>query len=279
MLKKFIVAGLAIAVGLGVVAIAFPKILEAVCAWCEDTRRDTDTSASESIKKSKPTAKRLGDIKDRVKALDAKEPELYDSVAKEAVEVEKLEAKVESAGKAVKKQEAVVKSLADALRGDDETTKVSWNGKDWDRKDVTTQLDADLKLLKVKKAELESGQSLLVQNRTTLAKAKEQFGQLRQERNEMLLEIAKMESELASVEASEAGSKIATKDSEYSKLRASMNDIRDEIKVRQAKLDLETEFADGPLHVPSATKPTAKDLIKQADALTGNGDKSVAEDK
>lgn len=272
MCKKFVIALLAVAVGVAAVCL----VNEKVRSWLWMKASQGNDSLSDMIDPDQEIAR----LRFEIKNLEAKEPEMRDKVAKEAVAVDNLGEKLEADSKTVKKLEAEVKELADALPEDGTSKKVSWKGAEWPRKDVETQLAADLKLLKAKKRELETEQGLLAQRKENLAKMKEQRASLKATCMELQTEVAQLESELKSVQMQEANNAVAEGDNGYSKIRADLKTLRDKIKERNIKVQMAAEEGEGPLHAPPAEKPTGLDLRKQAYQELGvNGDKAVAESK
>jgi len=273
MLKKLVIAGLAIAVGLGLVAVAFPTAWDAFCHWCDQQRQNAD--------KSVPLQTRIDVLKKKVKDLEKQDADMYDKVAKEAVEVDNLEARVAADAKVLKEKEAEATALRDGL-GDEAITQVKY-AKDKDplsRDDAETRLRGALKYLKGKKPEVASEQKLLEERKAALAALKEELSSLKTRRNEMETELEQMESELRLAQMQEANSKVASGDSGYSKVHSEMEDLKNDIKVLKKRQELAEEFGDGPRRPAPEKKATGKDLLKQADEVLGSGgDKAVADDK
>jgi phage shock protein A len=274
MLKKMVVAGLAVAVGVAaIVLITSPKWR----SWVGMQFQNAGDNVDDLISPEDEIAR----LKFEIKNLEKQEPELRDQEAKLAVDIDNLEAKVDADAKSVEKLKAEGKSLRDALREDSTATKISWSGKEWPRGSVEKQLDADMNLFEVKKKELENEQGLLAQRKENLAKMKEQRASLKSTCLELQTEVAQLESELKAVKIQEQNNAIAAGDNGVSKVRADLDRLKNKVKVRVKAQEIAAEDADGPLHVkPVEDKPASKDRIKRADALFGDrGDKAVAEDK
>jgi DNA repair exonuclease SbcCD ATPase subunit len=270
MLKKLVVAGLAVAVGVIALAWFSPRM----CSYLHMRLEQASQSLDDAI--SDPTQE-IARLRFEIKNLEKSEPEFKDKVAKEAVEVEKLADKIDADSKWLGGLENNARYFSGKLH-DESTRVVSYNGRDWSRDAAEKQLAIDLRVAKSKKAEIASAQNLLAERQKNLAAAKEQLAGLKTARNEMEQEVAELESQLKALQMAQQKTKLAVNDSGYAQVRKDMDRLKDKIREGQKRVELDIETSNGPLHVPNIDRPTTKELLRDADNYFGNGiEKTVAD--
>jgi len=275
MLKKVVIAGLAVAVGVAVLAFVSPALFDWVC--------HQGKAIQSGVENSIPPEQRIEILKDKLKALDGNKQKYVDAYAKEAVAVDKLAADVDKMSDSVAVQWKKIELMKDGL----ETQKASIrfdNGKEFTRGEVEKQLTQDFDSYKTAEAALDAKKDLLTARKQSLAAAKEQINTLDQRRDEMAARLTKMEADLKLVRIREEESHLKLDDNDYAKLNAEMDEVSGKIAEKQKALDVQAEFTKGPVDPLSAAPSTDKNILKQIDdyksAKNGDAPKTnVAGDK
>jgi chromosome segregation ATPase len=275
MLKKVVIAGLAVAVGVAVLAWVSPPLFDWMCHGVGQVKQHLDDSV--------PPEQRIEILKDKLKALEQNKSKYFDAVAKEAVEVDKLAADVDKMSDNV----ALQWKRIDIMRDDLNTQKVrfTYGGQDYKRTDVEKQLASDFDSVKTAEQALDAKKDLLSARKQSLDAAKEQLSTLGQRRDEMAARIAKMEADLKLVRMREEKASLKLDDNEYSSLNAEIDQVSGKISERQKALDLKAQFSEGAGVIdPLAKDPTPKgDILKQIDdykaAKNGAPKINIAEQK
>lgn len=277
MLKKLVIAGLAIAVGLAAVCLLNEKIR----SWVAMQFQQGNQNLEDLIDPDQEIAR----LEFEIGNLEKQKPVLYDNVAKQAVEVDKLQDKFDGEAKDVASLKDEVKALVRALEADPKADTVSValkpKSKDVSRKDANTQLKIDNELLESLQKQHKATGNLLEKQRDNLGKAKEMLASQETNITELRAEVAQLKSEWKSVQMQEATNAVAEKDSASAKVRADISKLKDKIKVREKKQELAKELhqGQGPLHDAASDEPkNEQDNITKAKELSGeSGDKASAD--
>jgi chromosome segregation ATPase len=275
MLKKIVIAGLAVAVGVAVLAWVSPPLFDWMCHGAGQIKKSLDDSV--------PPQQRIEILKDKLKALEQNKSKYFDAVAKEAVEVDKLQTDVDKMDDNVHLQWKRI----DIMRSDlnDQKASFTYGGQTHKRADVEKQLASDFESVKTAEQALDAKKDLLAARKQSLDAAKEQLATLAQRRDEMAARIAKLEADLKLVQMREEKASLKLDDNEYSSLNAEIDEVSGKIEQRQKMLDLKAQFSEGTGGIdPLAKDPAPKgDILKQIDdykAAHGDAPKTnVAEHK
>jgi len=263
MLKKAVIAGLAVAVGVAVLAWLSPKLISTI--------RYQASQAVESVENAVPLETEIGRLRAEVKRLEADEQHYYDQVAHQAVGVDKLRADVDQTSTAMAKQweniEAMRKSLGDE---DNVRTSFRFGTRTYTRDEVTEQLARDFNSYTNCEKELKAKKELLNAGEKSLAASEDQLGALKGTRRDMEVELAKLEADLKLVRLKEAQSSMKVDDGEYARVRADIAKLRDRVAEKQKALDYEAQFTNGTIDATAApSQANEKDLLKQIDEKDG----------
>ena len=274
MLKKAMIAGLAVAVGVAVLAWLSPKLISTI--------RYQAGQAVESLEDAVPLETEIGRLRGEVKRLEADEHHYYDQVAKQAVEVDKLRAATwTTRPPAWTRQWNNIEAMRASL-GDDQKASYRFGNRTYSREEVTEQLARDFNSYKNCEKELKAKKELLSAGEKSLAASEDQLGALKGTRRDMEVELAKLEADLKLVRLKEAQSSVKVDDGEYARVRADIAKLRDRVAEKQKALDYEGKFTNGTIDATAAPATTdEKDLLKQIDEKNGHkaDGKNVAEDQ
>jgi len=268
MLKKVVIAGLAVAVGVAVLAWLSPKLISVIRYQAEQTIQDAEDSV--------PLETEIGRLRGEVKRLESDEHTYYDQVAKQAVEVDKLRKDVDDTTASLDKQQTNLLAMRNDLK-DDVKASFKYNGRKYSRDEVTEQLALDLKSYESCESELKAKKELLSAAEKSLAASEDQLGSLKGTRRDMDVELAKLEADLKLVQMKEAQTGLQVDDNAYSQVKADIAKVRDRVAVRQKALDYKGRFANGPIDATNGGDQTdEKDLLKQFDDKFNGGAKDDA---
>jgi chromosome segregation ATPase len=255
MLKKVLVAGLAVVVGVAVLAWISPPLFDWICHQAK--------AAKEGMEESIPLEQRIDILKDKLNDLKKNKQKYYDQAAKESVEVEKLSAEVDKESKNLADQWDKIQ----AIRGDLETQKTSYHysGHDYTRADVEKELKRDFETYKTAQAALDAKKELLGSRKEALDAAREQLSSLEGLNGEMEARLEQMKAELEKVRMREAKTGTPANDNDYANLKAEMDQVGNKIAEREKALDLKAEFEKGPIDPRADKGADAADILKQID--------------
>jgi len=273
MLKKAMIAGLAVVVGVAVLAWLSPKLISTIRYQAGQT--------IESIEDSVPLETEVGRLRGEVKRLEADEHHYYDQVAKQAVEVDKLRSDVDETTAGMAKQWNNIEAMRASL-GDDQKASYRFGNRIYSREEVTEQLARDFNSYQSCEKELKAKKDLLSAGEKSLAASEDQLGALKGTRRDMEVELAKLEADLKLVRLKEAQSSVKVDDGEYARVRAYIAKLRDRVAEKQKALDYEGKFTNGTIDATAApTQTDEKDLLKQIDEKGGHkaDGKNVADQK
>jgi predicted nucleic acid-binding Zn-ribbon protein len=273
MLKKAMIAGLAVAVGVAVLAWLSPKLISTI--------RYQAGQAVESLEDAVPLETEIGRLRGEVKRLEVDEHHYYDQVAKQAVEVDKLRADVDETTAGMDRQWKNIEAMRASL-GDDQRASFRFGNRNYSREEVTEQLARDFNSYQNCEKELKAKKELLNAGGKSLAASEDQLGALKGTRRDMEVELAKLEADLKLVRLKEAQSSVKVDDGEYARVRADIAKLRDRVAEKQKALDYEGKFTNGTIDATAAPAQTdEKELLKQIDEKNGHkaDGKNVAEDQ
>ncbi len=274
MLKKALIAGLAVVVGVAVLAWVSPKLISTI--------RYQAGQAVESVENSVPLETEIGRLQAEVKRLEGDQNRYYDQVAKQAVEVDKLRRDVDDTTAAMDKQWANIEAMRNSL-GDDVKTSFQFGKRTYTREEVTDQLARDFSSYQNCEKELKAKKELLSAADKSLAASEDQLGALKTVRNDMEVELAKLEADLKLVRLKEAQTSLKVDDGEYARVRADIAKLRDRVAAKEKALEYEGQFANGTIDATAApAQANEKDLLKKIDEQNAGhkaDPKNVAEQK
>jgi len=257
MLKKAVIAGLAVVVGVAVLAWLSPKLISTI--------RYQAGQAVESVENAVPLETEIGRLRAEVKRLEADEHQSYDLVAHQAVEVDKLRRDVDDTTAGMDKQWTNIEAMRNSL-GDDVKTSFRFGNRTYSREEVTEQLARDFNSYQNCEKELKAKKELLSAADKSLFASENQLGALKGTRRDMEVELAKLEADLKLVRLKEAQTSVKVDDGEYARVRADIAKLRDRVAEKQKALDYQAQFTNGAIDATAVSdQPDEKDLLKKID--------------
>jgi len=268
MLKKVVIAIVAVAAGVAVLAVFCPEVYRYFSQKVEDAKQ----AAVSAI----PLEDRINTLKKELTDLKNNKTKYYDQAAKVSVEVDQLTADVARASADLQTQWTKI----DALRGDLDTQKVSfrYNGQDFTRAEVEKDLKQKFAAYKTAEGALDSQKDLLSAKKEALQASRDQLASLESQNTEMEARLETMRADLQRVRMREAKSGLKSSDDEYAKLKSEMDEVGGKIAEREKALDLHAEFDKGAINPLPDNSAEDGDILKQIDAYKAakNGEPKTA---
>jgi len=247
MLKKALIAAVAVVVSLVAVNFVFPKAFSYLCLVVQETTQ----SAQDSI----PPEKEIARLKMELDGLAREDERHFHKVATQIVEVQNLEKQVAGLRKRVDedaKRIAARKTVYDvAKKAEDkfvsyEGTKIERDVFLDDLRIAASRFQVDEQLVKSKEEQLSLRKKNLEMNRKKLA-------ELKLVREQMKTELERLETALVQERQNQAAEQNTLDDASYQKLRKDVDSVRDRMEVLKQKRVLKGEI-DGPARAAEQRK-------------------------
>jgi peptidoglycan hydrolase CwlO-like protein len=263
MLKKLLIAVVAVAVGLTVVkstkigSLMRVKWNEAT-AWCN---------------KQIPVQDEIASLRLQIANLGKDTKSHCQVIAEEMVAVDNLKREIGEAEAKLEQQKKKITAMRDAL-ADGGTQKVVLGERTFSRGNVQKQLVRDFDLYKTCEAQLAAKKKLLESRQECLAKAREQLAAMQDTRRDLEVQVSQLEAQYNTLKVTQTKSKFALDDSALSKVKEGVNALRTRIKTLEQEAAIQAEFGDGEITAGDTVK--TKDLLKEIDNHFGKDQGKVA---
>jgi len=238
MLKKVVIAGLAVAVGVAVLAWISPPLFEYILY--------TGKHATDSMEDAVPLEQRIDILKDKLKDIENNKAKYYDQAAKEAVEVDKLTAQVDKMSADIKTQWDKIDALRDQL-SDTQKTSFKFNGQSYSRTEVEKDLKQKFDAVKTAEGSLDASKDLLSARKQALQAARDQLASMESQNSEMEARLEEMKAKVVQLRLREAQAGAKTADNELANFKAEVDALDGKVAERGKALDLKAEFGKGPI--------------------------------
>jgi DNA repair exonuclease SbcCD ATPase subunit len=265
MFKKVLVAGLAVAVGVAVLAVVSPTLFSAVWYYCGQGVKNAEDSV--------PLETRLEVLKQRIDALKKNEQKYYDAAAHQWKELEHQRKEVRDLAGNLDKvwNEEILPLKADL----DDTKKTSLFGRDKipTRASAEAELSRRYKKYEDVKQEFENKKEVLASAEEAQTETEKNLATLTDQRKEMESKLKQLAARLNKVKAKEARSTVPGSDNDYAALNAEIQDLSDKMDVREKSQEYRERYAGKSAAESSASAPAAapvektefKDTMKKID--------------
>lgn len=196
------------------------------------------------------------------------------SIAVKKVEVQSLREQIADIRNNFEKQRDHVKVMNTALKGGER--RVSYNGVEMPAEKLQARLDRDLAACKRCAEELKAKEQLLEAEEAQLEAAREQWAGMKSQKEQLEVQVAQLEAELKTLRVAQNRSNFQLDDSRLSRIKASLADVRNQMRVEQTTADMVAAFQNDDF--PTSKQPKSKaQLTKEADEfLNDNGEAGVA---
>jgi chromosome segregation ATPase len=259
MLKKLLIAVVAVAIGLTVVKSTKLGSLMRVkwhdaTAWCN---------------KQIPVETEIARLRDEISRLGNDTKTHYSAIAEEMVQVDKLKREISDGEGKLAQQKKKVTAMRDALN-EGGTQRVVLGEGTFPRARVEKQLARDFEFYKTAEAQLAAKKKLLESRQECLVQAKEQLTAMHETRRDLEVQLSQLEAEYNTLKVTQTRSKFNLDDSALSKIKEGVAALRDRIQAEHNKAALAAEFPEGPISVSDTVK--TRDLLKEIDEHFGKGE-------
>jgi chromosome segregation ATPase len=263
--KKVVIAGLAVVVGLFVLRMASPKMCSLMSYYGHE--------AQMGIESAIPPETEIGRLKNDLNELKMQKPHYFDRVAVEEVASKKLEKEIDSDRIALKSSESDVDALASQLERNRTATKVSLNGRNVAREDAVSRLNSAVELRDAKRTELQQKEELLDQNRNILEEDYKQLATYDSTITQLETRLAAAALKVKTARAAAAKIMPLQTDSDHlARTAADINKLDESADVMQHKNELARKY-----NSASPIRPTEK--VSEEDVLKRAHGNVLAEDK
>jgi chromosome segregation ATPase len=237
MFKKVLIATLAVVFGLAVIkgtwiGSHFRLNCGKVRAWVNDRI---------------PPEQEIARLRMEIDNLSKNDEEYYDKVAKQKVEVSKLERAVETLKKDLGKRETSIRAMRESLTGTGEH--VNFNGARYERTSLLDQVRLDARAFQADENTLRAKEDKLKAMKRNLSINLEKLNKLKIVRQQMSTDLQNLETALAEERQAQAQADSTLDDAAYQRIRKDMDSIRDKIELFKTKRELKGEANNGPVRV------------------------------
>jgi len=266
MLKKLLIAAVAVLVGLTVVTSP---------TWVGSLLRTKWKDASAWCRQQVPVETEIQRLRDEVARLSTVSKTHFSALAEETVAVENLRKDIATLEANLTRQKKNVLALKEDLASN--TEMIKYGDRTYSRDQVKTQLARDFEGYRTAEENLKAKRSLLEAKEASLSAAREQMKAMQDARVTLEDKLARLEAEIKKVRVAQTKSKLQFDDSELSRVKADVAALEDRIKVEQRKLELQAEYSHAP--IPLTERVKEKDLVKDIEDHFGQGDQKVVTEK
>jgi len=252
MIKKLLIAAVAVVVGLAVVTSP---------TWVGSLLRTKVKNATAFLKHQVTPETQIEMLRNDLARLTPELKKHFSDLAQEMVTVETLRKDVVALeAKLVAKKKDIL-ALKEDVASDREF--VTYGDRRYTKAQVKRQLAREFEGYKAAEDNLKAKRDLLTQKEEGLSTAREQLKAMQDARETLQSELARLEAEIKKVRVAQTRSKFHLDDSALSRVKAGVEELKKRIDVEKKRLELEAEFSHAP--IPQTDRVQAKDLIKEID--------------
>jgi len=273
-MKKFALWAVAVVVGLIAVNVGLRKISPSLdlCSHLHTCFHSLATDA----KKSVPVDWEIKRIRTELARIEPDMHKNFSVLADEIVGVNNLKKEVaDGQARLEEKRKELMTMKGDLETGSDY---IVYAGVKHTADRVRDKLSHDFESFKVAEDAQKKREKLLENKEAALEAAKEQIEAMRGTKAQLEEQLASLEAEQRLLELAETKSRVYIDDSRISRVKASLDELRDRIESNKTRLALEQQFlADKVIDVKQEVKN--KDVLKDMEAYFGKTPDKVAEKK
>jgi predicted nucleic acid-binding Zn-ribbon protein len=268
MCKKLAIAAVAVVVGLAFV-LGGARTVGLLRVW--------KCKASTWAQNRVPPETEIERLKAEVARLKADDAHHYDKVARQQVEVKRRENEIARVKSNLEKLEANIRKMRDDVASGAEF--VVYNGNKYSSTEVKEQLRIDFLTFQTAEENLKAREEQLKALKQTLTTNLKKVKALAQARQEMETELTRLQAALAKEREAQARSDSQLDDSNYAKVRADINAIRERIQVMQHVRELQGQSTRGPIRAVEEAREQDSKLDNALEARFGKVKNEVAVEK
>jgi DNA repair exonuclease SbcCD ATPase subunit len=267
MFKKIGVAVVAVAAGLGL--LSWAGLSSYTTTACSNIRS--------TFKKQVPPEFEIQRLRNEVAQLVPDMKKNIHAIAEEMVAIDNLKEEIATAKGNLRNQKDKLQAMTRELKSGVETIK--YGSREYSANRVREMVERDFASYKRCEAELKSKEKLLEAKERALDAAREQLASVQSQKQELEVQIAQLEADLKTIRLAQTRSKVQVDDSRLARIKQTLAEIRNRLKVEQTASELEGQFGDP---VPVEKKKPVSELTKEVESYLGEsspGDSKVAAEK
>jgi chromosome segregation ATPase len=257
MSKKIVIAAIAVVVALVVIK----------GTWIGSHFRLWKSQVKGWAARQIPPEQEIQRLKMELRNLEKEDDRHYHKVATQIVEVGKVETQVAVLKKDLAERETRIKAMKTALVGEEK--QVTFKGEQFPRSELQAALRVSAQRFQVDEETFKSKQEQLSTMKQTLEVNRKKLSELKLVRQQMMTELQRLETALASERQAQAAENNTLDDASYQKLRKEMNSVRDRIEVLKQKRVLKGE-AESPVRATEQRKEQEEAIDRYLDARFGD---------
>jgi chromosome segregation ATPase len=266
MCKKFLIAGVAVALGLLVVRKT--EVGSHLRAWWRDGKN--------LVQNSVPIPNEIERLKAEIERLDNVYRNQFDPVAREMQAVDKLTEEIAEIEKRLAKHKSDIHTMKTDLESG--ATKITYGDFTWPRERIEKELARRFDAYQTCEKGLEAKKDLLEAKKEKLASAMKKLEEMKNAKFLMMAEVDRLETDYANVVNAQEKTNLQIDDSDLSRIKSSLARLKDRIQFEKKKCELAGQFIDTKVKV-TTEKVEKRDLIKEIDKYFGNSDVRISNNK
>lgn len=243
MLRKTFVAGVAVVVSLLAVSVVCPTFRSHVRLWLKERHQDAQDSVS--------LEQEIARLKMEVRRLEAEDDRHFDKVAKQIVEVKKLEKDVASMKTRLDKDLVLIRSRKASLVGEEGF--VTYEGQKFERTRFNDELRALASRFQVEEEELKSKEDQLALRQANLELNRKKLSELRLTRQKLNTRLELLETRLVRERTRQAEQASTIDDANYLRVSKDVDRVEERLSVNEEKQKLKGEV-NGPVRAAEERK-------------------------
>jgi hypothetical protein len=191
-----------------------------------------------------------------------------DVISQEKIAVDRLRDDILLTKAKLAEQKKNIYAMKEDLKKD--PVKVLYGDRLWKADRVRDKLARDLAACLRCEKELDTREKMLEAKETALEAAREQLGSMKGEKEKLEVLVATMEAELKTLRVAQTRSQFHLDDSRLSRIKAALDDIRDQMRAQQTANELNAEFLNDVIPVEKKVGQSKEQLIKDVEAYLGD---------
>jgi chromosome segregation ATPase len=210
----------------------------------------------------------IATIRGEINGLDNDLSGNFDRLANETVAVKRLKENIGDMQVRLEKQKTVVLKLRGDL--DKGTKRVVYGGVEYTSDELRDTLAREFDAYKMAEGALKARQEELKARQQGLDAGRVKIDAMRNAKEQLLAELAKIEAEYRQVQVTETRSKFQVDNSRLANIKASMKDLRDRVEEIKIRDQIAGEFTHESIVEKVEQKAKADAVVKDVDAYFGN---------
>ena len=214
--------------------------------------------------RSVPPEVELERIRNEIAQIQPDMKQTLSAMAEEMVAVDNLREDVNKTRAALAHQKDTILSMKRDVENAKDLKFVVYDQREYPVARIREKLARDWESYKVCEEGLKTKEKLLEAREQGLTVARENLAAMRAKKEQLEVEVAQLEAELKNVRLAQTRSNFQVDDSRLARINASLQGVRDRLKVMKTEQDLRGQFAND-LDIPVEKKAKTAEVLKEID--------------